>query len=80
MGSRFDELFDNVDRLTRLEALSLDGILRPNSVKTILDCACGTGIQAIGLAQKGYKVSASDISRKMVRILKRKATNKGLKI
>ncbi len=28
----------------------------------ILDCACGIGTQAIGLASMGYQVTASDIS------------------
>lgn len=31
-------------------------------VKTILDVACGIGTQALGLAQLGYEVTASDLS------------------
>ncbi len=33
---------------------------------TILDCSCGIGTQAIGLALEGYKVHATDISSKEV--------------
>lgn len=33
---------------------------------TVLDCSCGIGTQAIGLALEGYKVHATDISSKEV--------------
>ena len=33
---------------------------------TVLDCSCGIGTQAIGLAKLGYKVHATDISSKEV--------------
>jgi glycine/sarcosine N-methyltransferase len=32
------------------------------SASTVLDCACGIGTQAIGLATRGYTVSATDLS------------------
>jgi ubiquinone/menaquinone biosynthesis C-methylase UbiE len=76
----FDHLFENVDELTRLEALSLDHILKQYGVHSVLDCACGTGIQSIGLAQKGYQVFASDISPKMLEQLQEKARAKQLTI
>lgn len=56
----------------------LDKIFKKHKVKTVLDMTCGTGAQAIGLARRGYKVTASDISKGMLRIAKKKA--KGLKI
>lgn len=80
IGIKFNDLFDDVDRLTQLEAQSLDSVLKPRGVQTVLDCACGTGIQAIGLAQLGYRVAASDISRTMVEALKRRAISKGVSI
>jgi 2-polyprenyl-3-methyl-5-hydroxy-6-metoxy-1,4-benzoquinol methylase len=47
------------------QAKALDNVIQerfgPNA-KKILDAACGIGTQAIGLAQLGYEVSASDIS------------------
>src|SRR3989344_5236813 len=80
IGAEFDELFDDVGKLTKLEAQSLDGVLRPNGVRTVLDCACGTGMQAIGLAQLGYSVSASDISKAMVSEVRHKAVYQGVEI
>ena len=32
----------------------------------VLDCSCGSGLLAVGLAQAGFQVSASDISPEMV--------------
>ncbi len=43
----------------------LDGVIREyfgNDVHSILDAACGIGTQTIGLAEKGYQLTASDIS------------------
>lgn len=80
LGADFDRLFPDVDLLTKLEAKTLDEIFKPHGIKTVLDCAVGTGIQAIGLAQLGYIVSASDISRNMVQALHKKAQEKDLSI
>jgi ubiquinone/menaquinone biosynthesis C-methylase UbiE len=80
LGERFDDLFEDVERLTMLEASSLESIFGQSGVRTVLDCACGTGIQAIGLAQLGYTVAASDISPRMLAVLDRKARKRGLSI
>lgn len=56
----------------------LDKIFKKNKVKTVLDMTCGTGAQIIGLARRGYKITASDLSGGMLKIAKKKA--KGLKI
>jgi glycine/sarcosine N-methyltransferase len=34
--------------------------------RTVLDCACGIGTQALGLAQRGYTVTASDLSAESI--------------
>lgn len=80
MAIEFDRLFVDVDRLTTLEAQSLDTLFKPARVRTVLDCACGTGIQSLGLAQLGYAVCASDISPRMVQILREKAALRGLSV
>src|SRR5262249_24893792 len=47
------------------QAEALDGIIRdywgPQRL-TILDVACGIGTQALGLAARGHRVTASDVS------------------
>jgi SAM-dependent methyltransferase len=76
----FDRMFENLERLTDLEGEALDAVLKPRNVKTVLDCACGTGIQSIGLARLGYEVAASDISALMVQRLAEKAAQANLAI
>ncbi len=48
--------------------------------KTILDLACGTGIPAMLLAQKGYRIIAVDNSLPMLAILENKVREKGYDI
>lgn len=66
LASHYDKLFLDWQETTKEQALILDKIFRNNGYdkdSTILDCACGIGTQAIGLAALGYDVTASDISR-----------------
>ncbi|MBE6765675.1 MAG: class I SAM-dependent methyltransferase [Ruminococcaceae bacterium] len=65
MASQYDKLFLDWHSTTREQAEILDRIFRDNGFDTsarILDCACGIGTQAIGLASLGYNVTGSDIS------------------
>lgn len=65
MASQYDKLFLDWQATTREQAVILDRIFRQEGVgpsAQILDCACGIGTQAIGLAALGYHVTASDIS------------------
>ncbi|AZN38803.1 class I SAM-dependent DNA methyltransferase [Paenibacillus albus] len=54
--------------------------LTRTSNTTLLDCSCGIGTQAIGLAQLGYNVSATDISPASVRRAEEEAIARGVKI
>ena len=80
IADNFDYLFEDVQNLSYLEALTLNHILDQHNVRSVLDCACGTGIQSLGLARLGYQVSASDISQRMVQRLSEKAQAEGLVI
>ena len=65
MASQYDKLFADWQATTREQAEILDRIFRScgfDRTAGILDCACGIGTQAIGLAAIGYPVTASDIS------------------
>ena len=65
MASRYDRLFEDWHAAVRRQAVILDRIFAGHGFdKTarVLDCACGIGTQAIGLAALGYPVTASDIS------------------
>ena len=43
----------------------------------LLDCACGIGTQAIGLAVRGYRVHATDLSRPALQRARREARLRG---
>jgi SAM-dependent methyltransferase len=48
------------------EGSALRRLFRDRNVRTVLDASCGTGTQAIALAQLGYEVTAADPSFNML--------------
>ena len=65
LAARYDKQFLDWRAATHEQAVILDRLFADSGFdKTarILDCACGIGTQAIGLAALGYPVTASDIS------------------
>ena len=64
LASQYDKLFLDWQATTQEQAVILNQLFSDNGFdKTarVLDCACGIGTQAIGLASFGYHVTASDI-------------------
>lgn len=58
-------IFQDWNASVERQATILDEIIREHfdgNVRTILDAACGIGTQTIGLAPKGYQLTAADIS------------------
>jgi glycine/sarcosine N-methyltransferase len=58
----------------------LDQIIRARleSAADVLDCACGIGTQALGLARRGYHVRGTDLSAGAVARARREAERLGL--
>lgn len=76
LASQYDKLFQNWDNTVKEQAVILDKLFKDNGYDDkceILDCACGIGTQAIGLASLGYNVTASDISVMELEEAKRRA-------
>ena len=83
LASQYDKLFLDWRSTTREQAEILSRLFRENGFDRstkILDCACGIGTQAIGLAALGYCVTASDISDGELAEAKRRATEDHVKI
>ena len=81
--SNYDKLFLDWEAATKEQAVILDKIFKAygfNKDAKILDCACGIGTQAIGLASIGYNVTASDISDEELKEAKQRATNNNVTI
>lgn len=79
LASQYDKLFLNWQATTKEQAAILNKLFSDNGFDDsarILDCACGIGTQAVGLALLGYNVNASDISdREIAEAKKRAAKN-----
>jgi glycine/sarcosine N-methyltransferase len=76
-------IFEDWDRSIERQAAILHSLLEAQSgagARTILDCACGIGTQAIGLARHGHHVLGSDLSPAAVERAKREAAGRGLNI
>ncbi len=83
LASQYDKLFLDWQAITREQAIILDKLFRENGFDEtahILDCACGIGTQAIGLATLGYNVTASDISDGELKEARERATKNNAQI
>ena len=83
MATQYDRLFEDWQAATREQAVLLDKLLRDRGFGPecpLLDCACGIGTQAIGLATLGYAVTASDISHGELAEAKKRAGENGVAI
>jgi len=83
LASEYDKLFSDWNNDPKEQALILDKLFKDNGYDNnslMLDCACGIGTQAIGLASMGYNITASDISNLELKEAKRRAINNNVKI
>ena len=83
LASQYDKLFLDWQSTTHEQAVILDRLFQDNGFEkaaNILDCACGIGTQAIGLASLGYPVTASDISDGEIAEAKERAAKNHVKI
>mgnify|MGYP003291628513 CR=1 FL=1 len=83
LASQYDKLFLDWQSATHEQAVILNRLFQENGfdkTANILDCACGIGTQAIGLAALGYSVTASDISDGEIAEAKVRAENNQVKI
>lgn len=83
LSADYHLIFDNWNEAIKKHAKILDNIIKEYSKidsKTLLDCSCGIGTQAIGLAQLGYTVHATDLSPKAIERAKFEAKNREVKM
>ena len=83
LASQYDKLFSSWQETVKEQAVILDKIFKDNGYNkksAVLDCACGIGTQAIGLANLGYNVTASDISEGELLEARQRATKNSVNI
>lgn len=83
LADQYDKLFFDWSASVREQAQILDGLFSAcgfDRSAEILDCACGIGTQAVGLAALGYPVTASDISDSALSQAQKRAAEAGVRI
>jgi SAM-dependent methyltransferase len=82
----YDELADAYDRLyadwdagVRRQGAALDALIGRDGSE-VLDCACGIGTQAIGLALRGHLVTGTDLSVRAAARAGREAARRGVRL
>jgi glycine/sarcosine N-methyltransferase len=81
LADHYHLIFDNWDQAIERQARILNPLLAAQGCPLkILDCACGIGTQALGLASLGHRVVASDLSQAAVSRATREAERRGLDI
>jgi len=84
LSQHYHLIFEDWERSVERQAAILSSILQqkcglPGAAR-ILDCACGIGTQALGLAKLGFRVSASDLSSHAIERARREASRSSLEI
>ena len=83
MADQYEKLFSDWQAATQKQAAILNRIFAESGfdrTARVLDCACGIGTQAIGLAALGFEVTASDVSDGELAEASARAEKNGLKI
>lgn len=84
LASHYHLIFENWEVSIERQAAALSSILQRGcglmSTARILDCACGIGTQALGLAKLGFRLTACDISHEAVERARMEASRRNLDI
>jgi SAM-dependent methyltransferase len=76
-------IYEDWDQAIARQAEQIEGIIRQRfgaGTRTILDVSCGIGTQAIGLAKRGFLVTASDLSERALERARAEARQRSLAI
>jgi glycine/sarcosine N-methyltransferase len=74
----FESWEDSMTRQSAVLAPILERTCGPAADVTLLDCACGIGTQALGLAKLGFGIVGSDISAKAIKRARFEAATRGV--
>jgi 2-polyprenyl-3-methyl-5-hydroxy-6-metoxy-1,4-benzoquinol methylase len=83
LASDYHLIFADWQETVHQQAAVLDRLIRNQMQQfplTVLDCSCGIGTQAIGLAALGYQIHATDLSPAAVERAKQATQSFGVSI
>jgi SAM-dependent methyltransferase len=75
----YDYFVDWPGRLAA-ELAFIEGHLQARKARSVLDVACGTGMHALALAERGYEVVGVDLSAGMIKRARANATAAGMDV
>jgi len=76
-------IYENWESSIERQSIALDSVIRSSAhrpFRSVLDVACGIGTQSLGLAARGYDVTASDISAKAIERARSEAARRVLSV
>jgi glycine/sarcosine N-methyltransferase len=70
----------NWEAAVERQGQALDELIREElpEAQNVLDCSCGIGTQAIGIARLGYRVTGTDVSEREIERARREADRAGV--
>lgn len=83
IAADYERIFEDWHASMRWQADVLDRLLRAETGAepgSLLDCSCGIGTQAIGLAERGYTVRGTDLSPESIERAKGEAAALGVDV
>jgi glycine/sarcosine N-methyltransferase len=83
LADEYHLIFGNWDEAVKWQGEVLDTLLRSETGRgslSILDCSCGIGTQAIGLALLGHRLTATDLSPRSIERAREEAQRFGVEI
>ncbi|MFE7614115.1 class I SAM-dependent methyltransferase [Streptomyces sp. NPDC057496] len=79
LADAYHLIYSDWDTSIRRQGSALDALIGQDRV-TILDCSCGIGTQAIGLALRGHRVTGTDLSPRAAARAAREAALRNLSL
>jgi SAM-dependent methyltransferase len=82
LAADYHLVYENWDAAIRRQGEALDRLIRTlhKNPVDVLDCSCGIGTQAIGLARLGYRVKGTDISERSLERARVEAARMGVDV
>lgn len=83
LAGRYNAVYADWEGSVRRQAAALDGVIRAAlgaGPHRVLDCTCGIGTQALGLAELGYGVRGTDLSPASIDRARGEAARRGLAV
>jgi glycine/sarcosine N-methyltransferase len=82
LAPEYHLIYEDWDRAVEHQSVALDRLIRSRlpDAQSVLDCSCGIGTQALGLAGRGYNVHGTDVSERALDRARLEAIRRGVDI